>query len=271
MTSAMPFESALAFSAPVCTLKRLPSTARMRSRNSVVGDAGLGLHVDLRVLALEAVPALRVASGIERDERAAERGRRADLVDADDAQALEAVQRHEPDGVADVRVGLVGRVLDQRDLARPRGAVPADVRGRVEARRRGGEHERGSSAGRADGLGRAVLEHDQRAERVDLARRRRDARHLADALQHRVRRTAPGSRRWCRSTVRSSTTTSFLTLTASKISLNARSIWPVTTNVPEIIATPSTIENAVSRARRGRARRLANVRPSIGRYSSDLI
>ena len=34
MTSAMPFESAFAFSAPVCTLKRLPSTARTRSRSS---------------------------------------------------------------------------------------------------------------------------------------------------------------------------------------------------------------------------------------------
>ncbi len=73
------------------------------------------------------------------------------------------------------------------------------------------------------------------------------------------------------STVRSSTTTSFLTFTASKMSENARLIWPVRTNVPEIIATPSTIESAVRRARNGRARRLANVRPSIARYSSDLI
>ena len=72
-------------------------------------------------------------------------------------------------------------------------------------------------------------------------------------------------------TVRNSTTTSFLTLTASKIWENARSICPVTTKVPEIIATPSTIENAVRRARSGRARRLASVSPSIAAYSSDLI
>jgi len=39
-------------------------------------------------------------------------------------------------------------------------------------------------------------------------------------------------------TVRSSTTTSFLALAASKIWLKARSICPVSTNVPEIMATP---------------------------------
>ncbi len=72
-------------------------------------------------------------------------------------------------------------------------------------------------------------------------------------------------------TVRNSTTTSFLALAASKIWLNARSICPVSTNVPEIMATPSTIESAVRIARRGRERRLASVNRNIGRYSSDLI
>jgi hypothetical protein len=40
MSSAMPCESSLAFSVPVCTLKRLPSRARTRLRNSVFDTPG---------------------------------------------------------------------------------------------------------------------------------------------------------------------------------------------------------------------------------------
>src|SRR5262245_31679062 len=64
--------------------------------------------------------------------------------------------------------------------------------------------------------------------------------------------------------------TSFLALAASKIAVKARSIWCVSTNVPEIMATPSTIESAVRIARSGRERRLASVSPSIGRLLQRL-
>ena len=119
-------------------------------------------------------------------------------------------------------------------------------------------------------LGRAVVER-RRASRARRSRPSPRRRRAPSTCASTESGNGAGKPRLVSLTVRSSTTTSFLALAASKMSLNARSIWPVSTNVPEIIATPSRIESAVRGARRGRERRPANVRPSIARYSRDLI
>ena len=72
--SEMSLESAAAFSSPVCDLEAAAERRAHAVAQLGVRDAGIGLEVDLRQLAREAVPALGVGERDRAHERTAERG-----------------------------------------------------------------------------------------------------------------------------------------------------------------------------------------------------
>ena len=173
------------------------------------------------------------------DGRAADRRHVAELEDADDRHRLRADQRRQPDALADVQV-LVGRgLLDQRHLAVRVGVVAGDERVLVE---RLGQRREDQVRGAA--LGGQVLAVDRRASRPPGSGPRPwRRRHLAHLRDQRCRQRAD------------------LVLAgaaaergpAAEVHVDARvcscrrsprrrcRIWSVMTNVPAIIAMPSTI------------------------------
>ena len=226
--------------------------SRRPRRSGFGGDRDL---VELALLVEEPLRRRQVEAG---ERRAAERRGRAERDEPGDLQLLHRALRLDADRVADVEVLLVGGALVDHDLVavRPRACVePQHVEGRLRVRDAEAEVRRAAEDDRLALRGRQLrLAVDAALDRGDTGQRRAPCRAATRSI---VGANEP----WpCeRSNADLPLTTTFEPLrTSVKIELNALSIESVRTNVPLIIATPSTIAIAVSAVRSLRPSRPAS-------------